>query len=162
MTHASDKSGSTSSGVRIFPPGVYLAGLVIGYAIEWFSPLPILPGANGAARVLGVIVLILGAGLLFGAVSRFRSVGTSPNPTEPTTALALDGPYRFTRNPMYLGMALLLAGFALIGNALWPLIAVIPVVFVIRTQVIDREERYLEAKFGAQYTDFKARVHRWL
>jgi protein-S-isoprenylcysteine O-methyltransferase Ste14 len=63
---------------------------------------------------------------------------------------------------MYLGMALLLAGFALIGNALWPLIAVIPVVFVIRTQVIDREERYLEAKFGAQYTDFKARVRRWL
>jgi protein-S-isoprenylcysteine O-methyltransferase Ste14 len=151
-----------TSGVRIFPPGVYLAGLVVGYALQWLWPLPILPGADGAARVLGVIALIAGAGLMAWAVGQFRRVGTSPNPTLPTTALTTEGPYRFTRNPMYLGMALLMAGFALLGNALWPLIALIPVIWIIRTQVIAREEPYLETKFGAEYTAFKARVRRWL
>jgi protein-S-isoprenylcysteine O-methyltransferase Ste14 len=63
---------------------------------------------------------------------------------------------------MYLGMALVLAGLAMIGNALWPLLAVIPAVWWIRTQVIAKEERYLEAKFGAPYLDFKKRVRRWI
>ena len=96
------------------------------------------------------------------AVVLFRRIGTPPDPHEPSTRLALDGPYRFTRNPMYLGMAAVLAGLALIGNALWPLLALIPVIWWIRTQVIAREERYLEAKFGGEYRDFKARVRRWL
>jgi protein-S-isoprenylcysteine O-methyltransferase Ste14 len=63
---------------------------------------------------------------------------------------------------MYLGMALLVGGFALLGNALWPLLALIPVIWFIRTQVIDREERYLEARFGVEYRDFTSRVRRWL
>jgi protein-S-isoprenylcysteine O-methyltransferase Ste14 len=63
---------------------------------------------------------------------------------------------------MYLGMALILGGLAFIGNALFPLLALIPVIWWIRTQVIDKEERYLEAKFGAPYLDFKRRVRRWL
>jgi protein-S-isoprenylcysteine O-methyltransferase Ste14 len=99
---------------------------------------------------------------MFSAVAMFRRAGTSPDPREPTTALAFDGPYRFTRNPMYLGMALILGGLALVGNALWPLIAVVLAVWIIRTQVIDREERYLEAKFGGAYRDFKSRVRRWI
>jgi protein-S-isoprenylcysteine O-methyltransferase Ste14 len=92
----------------------------------------------------------------------FRRAGTSPDPHEPTTALALDGPYRLTRNPMYLGMALVQGGLALAGNALWPLLALVPVIWVIRTQVIDKEERYLEAKFGGEYRAFKERVRRWI
>jgi protein-S-isoprenylcysteine O-methyltransferase Ste14 len=63
---------------------------------------------------------------------------------------------------MYLGMGLILAGFAFLGNALWPLIALVPVVGIIRTQVIAREEAYLEAKFAGQYRDYKARVRRWV
>ena len=81
---------------------------------------------------------------------------------EPTKALTFDGPYTFSRNPMYLGMALIQGGLALLGNALWPLLALIPVISVIRTQVIEKEERYLGAKFGEQYTAFKSRVRRWL
>jgi protein-S-isoprenylcysteine O-methyltransferase Ste14 len=163
MSNGSSARSADSSGVRLFPPGVYIGGLVIGYLIEWLSPIPIVPGPLGLAlRVLGIAVLLAGAWLMFAALTRFRSVGTSPNPTQPTTALAFDGPYRFTRNPMYLGMALLLVGFAFIGNALWPLLAVIPAVWIIQTQVIMREEPYLEAKFGSAYRDYKARVRRWV
>ena len=163
MSNTAGTGRSDASGVRLFPPSIYAGGLVVGYIVQWLAPIPIVPGALGiAARILGVAVLLAGLALMFSALTMFRAVGTPVNPTEPTKALALTGPYRFTRNPMYLGMALLLAGFALIGNALWPLLSLIPVVWIIRTQVIAREEIYLEAKFGAPYRDFKGRVRRWL
>ena len=158
-----DDASSDTAGIKILPPLVYLAGLIVGYAVWWFWPIPVVPAEwRFAIRVTGGVALVLGAWLMFSAVALFRRIGTSPDPREPTTALATDGPYRFTRNPMYLGMALLLAGFALVGNALWPLAAFVPVIWVIRTQVIDKEERYLEVKFGGEYRDFKARVRRWI
>jgi protein-S-isoprenylcysteine O-methyltransferase Ste14 len=152
-----------SAGVRIFPPAVYLGGLVIGYALNWLWPVPILPGdADPIVRIVGGALALAGIALMLLAVAAFRRAGTSPNPTVATSALTFDGPYRFTRNPMYLGMALLLAGLAGIGNALWPLLAVVPVVAIIQTQVIAREERYLETKFGETYRAYRARVRRWL
>ena len=74
--------------------------------------------------------------------------------------MAVGGPYRFTRNPMYLGLVFILAGLVLLANALWPLI-LLPVV-IVRRAVIDREERYLTAKFGEEYLRYLARVRRWL
>jgi protein-S-isoprenylcysteine O-methyltransferase Ste14 len=163
MTFESHSPADATSGVRIYPPAVYLGGLIIGYAIHWLWPLSIAPaGATTAIRILGVVALVLGAGLMLAAVGLFRRAGTPPNPTQPSTALVVDGPYRFTRNPMYLGMALLLAGFALVGNALWPLIAVIPAVIILDGQVIAREEPYLEARFGDAYRELKRRVRRWV
>ncbi len=162
MTRASGPT-SESSGVRIFPPGVYLAGLIVGYAVQWLWPLPIDPGRGVlSVRVIGVVVIVVAVVLQASAVMTFRRLGTPINPTKPSTTLALAGPYRFTRNPMYLGLALLLAGLALVGNALWPLLAVIPCVWIIHTQVIAREEAYLERKFGDDYRTFKSRVRRWL
>ena len=158
-----DNSSSDTSGVKIFPPAVYLAGLIVGYLIWWFWPVSIAPSSMSfAIRVLGVVALGLGGWLMFSAAGLFSRLGTDISPFEPTTALATDGPYRYSRNPIYLGMALILGGLALVGNALWPLLAVIPAVFVIHTQVIAREERYLEVKFGSEYRDFKARVRRWI
>lgn len=154
---------SENSGVRIFPPGVYLGGLVVGYLIQWGFPIAIAPeGWSRPVRFLGAVLLVLGIAFVGWAARLFSQLGTPPNPTLPTTALATDGPYRFTRNPMYLGMGLMLAGLALIGNALWPLLTLIPVIGIIRMQVVYREERYLEAKFGEEYRAFKARVRRWI
>jgi protein-S-isoprenylcysteine O-methyltransferase Ste14 len=158
-----DASVPQSSGVRLFPPGVYLAGLVAGYAVEWFWPVPIGPGGLGTAvRVVGVVLIVAGFVTAASGVASFRRAGTNPNPTQPSTALVVTGPYRFTRNPMYLGLAILHAGLAAVGNALWPLIALVPVVWIIRTQVIDREEAYLDKRFGEAYRAYKARVRRWL
>lgn len=152
-----------SSGVTILPPFIYLGGLVVGYLIEWLWPLPIVPaGFALALRVLGVAAVLAGAGLIASAALLFRSLGTELDPHRPTTVIATAGPYAFTRNPMYLGMALILGGLSFVGNALWPLIAVIPVVWWIRTQVIAKEETYLEAKFGAEYLALKTRTRRWL
>ena len=111
---------------------------------------------------MGLLVVVLGVALIFDAVAWFARIETSPDPGRPTTKIVDEGPYQFTRNPMYLGMALIMGGLALLGDALWPLLALIPVLYVIRTAVIDKEERYLEAKFGDGYRGFKARVRRWL
>ena len=158
-----EDSSSDTAGITVLPPLVYLAALIVGYAVWWFWPIPVVPAEwSFAIRVTGGVAAVLGAWVMFSAVALFRRIGTSPDPREPTTALAIDGPYRFTRNPMYLGMALMLGGFALLGNGLWPLLTLIPAVFVIRTQVIDKEERYLEAKFGGEYRDLKARIRRWI
>jgi protein-S-isoprenylcysteine O-methyltransferase Ste14 len=96
------------------------------------------------------------------AAGLFRRLGTHVPPSQPTTLIATTGPYRWTRNPMYLGMALIYAGLAIgfdgpIALALLPLVLI-----AIQTQVIAREERYLEAKFGDDYRRYKAEVRRWL
>jgi protein-S-isoprenylcysteine O-methyltransferase Ste14 len=158
-----DDSSSDTSGVKILPPIVFLAGLIVGYAIWWFFAIPVAPAAwSLPVRIAGVVAVALGGWFMFSAAGRFARLGTNVSPFEPTTALATDGPYRYSRNPIYFGMALIQGGLALLGNALWPLLALVPVIWVIRTQVIDREERYLEAKFGGEYRDFKARVRRWI
>jgi protein-S-isoprenylcysteine O-methyltransferase Ste14 len=152
-----------SPGVKILPPFVFLGGLIAGYIVWWFWPVPIMPGSwSLAIRTAGGVAIVLGFWVMLSAVAMFSRIGEDPNPMEPTKALTFEGPYRFTRNPMYLGMALILGGLAMLGNALWPLVALVPVIWIIRTQVIDKEERYLEAKFGSEYVAFRSRVRRWL
>lgn len=159
----SQTSSADTPGVTVLPPLVYLAGIVGGYVIQFLWPIPIVPPLfDVAIRAIGILVILVAGWLMFTALGAFQRVGTPANPHETPKALAFDGPYRFTRNPMYLGMACVEGGLALVGNALWPLLALIPVMWWIRTQVIAREEVYLEAKFGAPYRDFKGRVRRWL
>jgi len=152
-----------TSGVKVFPPALYLGGLAAGFLLHWLWPLHLVsPGAVLVPRVVGGVLIALGLSLPIWATATFRGVGTTPNPTRPTTALAFEGPYRYTRNPMYLGLALLSAGIALAANALAPLLALPIVLWLVRRQVIDREERYLEAKFGEEYLRYKGRVRRWV
>ncbi len=91
-----------------------------------------------------------------------RRAGTNVRPDQPTLALVFDGPFRFTRNPLYLAATGLYLGIALLVDALWPLLLLVPVLAVLRWGVVAREERYLEAKFGEPYRAYKARVRRWL
>ena len=151
-------------GVRVLPPLVYFIGLTAGLLLNRVWPLRIVPLAAepAALSVAGWALVAIGLLLPIWAAILFRRAGTTPIPTRPTTALAFGGPYRFTRNPMYLGMALIQAGVALIANTLWPVVFLVPVLFVIRRYVIDREERYLERKFGEDYLSYKRRVRRWL
>lgn len=91
-----------------------------------------------------------------------RRAGTSVNPTQPTTTLILEGPYRFTRNPIYLGMTALYMGIAILANTLWPILLLPGALFVMTRGVIEREEAYLERKFGEQYVTYKEKVRRWI
>ena len=91
-----------------------------------------------------------------------RRAGTRFETHQPTTRIVAAGPYRFTRNPIYTGMFLLLTGLAIGFDSLWLIIALAPFYLVIRYGVVAREEAYLERKFGSTYLDYKARVRRWV
>jgi protein-S-isoprenylcysteine O-methyltransferase Ste14 len=151
-----------TSGVRFPPPALYVLALAAGYFVERRWPVPVLAGQPRAAAVAGAALFLAGAGLAAGGVLTFRRAGTSPNPTRPTVALTADGPYRFTRNPMYLGLALASAGIAVAFNAFWPLPLVAAAAALMVPLVIAREERYLESKFGDEYRRYRSQVRRWL
>ena len=152
-----------TSGVRIFPPVIAAVALIVGLLLGWAWPMPLVPeGLRHALRLGGLFLVALWLALAISAVVTFRRSGTTPNPTKPTTALAFSGPYKLTRNPMYLGLVLLVLGSGLVMNSIWLILMAAPVVFLLRNAVILKEERYLEAKFGQAYTEYKARVRRWI
>lgn len=91
-----------------------------------------------------------------------RRAGTNVDPREPTTAIVTGGPYRFTRNPLYVSMTLMYTGISALANALWPMLLLPGVLAVMNKGVIEREERYLERKFGDEYLRYKAGVRRWV
>jgi protein-S-isoprenylcysteine O-methyltransferase Ste14 len=142
------------------PPLIYLAGFLVGVALELAFPIGAL--ALAVAVICGVVGFGFWLALDGRAMLRFRRAGTGIAPTQPTTALVTSGPYRFTRNPMYLGMAFLYAAVALSVGVIWAL-ALLPVVLlVVDRLVITREERFLQEKFGEEYLEYNRRVRRWL
>jgi protein-S-isoprenylcysteine O-methyltransferase Ste14 len=106
--------------------------------------------------------LLTSSGLILGFLGdrTLRKAGTNINPYEPVTTIVVEGPYRFTRNPLYLASALIYAGIAVRLNALWAAVLLPLVLGVVQCAVVEREERYLERKFGEEYTQYKARVRR--
>jgi protein-S-isoprenylcysteine O-methyltransferase Ste14 len=151
---------SDTAGIRVPPPFYYILGFLAGVALELIFPTDWPP----LGIRLAVAVIAGGAWLaLDGAATvLFRRAGTSMAPMNPTTALVTSGPYRFTRNPMYVGMAFLYVGFAFAFGVIWALAFLPAVIVVIDKFVIAREEPYLERKFGQTYCDYKARVRRWI
>ena len=111
---------------------------------------------------LGGALLLAGLALLASFNMAFQRKGTAVEPWKPTTAIVTTGPYRLTRNPAYLGMALIYAGIAVMSDAFWTLAPLPLVLLIIDRAVIAREERYLERKFGQEYLDYKRSVRRWL
>ena len=155
------RSDDDSARVTFPPPFIYLGLLLLGLLADWLLGLE-LP-LDWPVRIAG-LVLLGGAGLAVGlpANERFRRVGTDVRPWKSSSAFVADGVYRFTRNPMYLGMALIYAGLAMTFASVAGL-ALLPVLLlIVQTQVIAREERYLEGKFGEDYRRYKASVRRWL
>jgi protein-S-isoprenylcysteine O-methyltransferase Ste14 len=132
-----------------------------GLALTWLVPLPFVPAA-ALGRWLGAIVFALAIALFGWAVATMTRAGSNVPTNRPTTAIVEGGPYRFTRNPIYLAMLLGLIGLAIAFNSVWLLLALVPFALVIRYGVVAREEAYLERKFGDVYRHYCARVRRWL
>ena len=143
----------------IRPPIVYLAALAIGGVLQLAWPVQFLPPAFGV--VVGLPLVIAAVALFVGSVARFRAAGTPVPGHEPTTAIVRTGPYRFSRNPIYLAFSLLQLGVAAWANSAW-LLGTLVAALALMQVVIRREEAYLERKFGPQYLDYKAAVRRWL
>jgi protein-S-isoprenylcysteine O-methyltransferase Ste14 len=144
----------------IRPPLVYLASLITGALIQLAMPLPFLPRTLSAT--LGAALVVLAIALFSYSVARFRAAGTPVPARKPTTVIVRTGPYRFSRNPIYLAFSLFQLGIAIWVNSLWLLATLVVAVALMHSVVIPREEQYLERRFGAQYLDYKAAVRRWL
>jgi protein-S-isoprenylcysteine O-methyltransferase Ste14 len=153
-------SEQPTAGVIAPPPLIYLAGLLVGLALDRLWPLGLIVGVGWL--VVGAALAAAGIGVMLAGSTRFRAAGTPVQPWKPASALVVSGIFRHTRNPMYLGMTLLYLGLALLFGDVVTLALLLPVLGAIRWGVIAREERYLAARFGQPYFDYKARVRRWL
>ena len=147
-------------GVIAPPPLIYLGALGVGFALDAVTGDASMPST--ITRPVGAALIVAGAGLMGTFVRAFGRARTPIDPYSPSEAIVTDGPYRLTRNPGYLGMSLMYAGIAIVSNAPWALVPLPVAIAVIDHGVIAREERYLERKFGARYTDYKRRVRRWI
>jgi protein-S-isoprenylcysteine O-methyltransferase Ste14 len=142
------------------PPVIYAISLLAGVLINVAVPLPFLPAT--LAEPLGLPVLVVATALFLFSVMKFRAADTPLPARKPTTAIVTTGPYRFSRNPIYLAFSLYQLGTAILLNSSWLLATLAMAVALVNSVVIPAEEQYLERKFGAEYLDYKASVRRWL
>ena len=159
--HSHAMAASTDNpGVHLPPPLVYAAAVIGGWLLDARWPLPI---TSSSARSLVAWLLVAGwAVLAASAIGLFRRKHTSMITFRPATTLVATGPYAFTRNPMYVSLAILAVAFALFLNTWWVVLLLIPVLLVVQQFVIVPEERYLRRRFGAEYETYTRRVRRWL
>lgn len=144
------------------PPLIFAAGLLVGWGLTRVLADPGLGLEWGVARY--VAFGLIAAGLLIdgAAAGQFRRIGTRPEPWKPSTALATDGLYRFSRNPIYIGFALLYLGIAVAMNSLITVGLLLPCLVAVDRLAIAREEAYLAEKFGPAYEAYRKKVRRWL
>ena len=151
--------------VIIRPPLAWALAVIAGLALDWLVPLPFLPAdlaAGWPIGWLGALVFALGLALAIWAIVTMTRAGSNVPTNRPTTTIVEGGPYRFTRNPIYLGMFGGLIGLAIAFDNLWLLTMLVPFALTIRYGVVAREEAYLERKFGDLYRGYRLRVRRWL
>jgi protein-S-isoprenylcysteine O-methyltransferase Ste14 len=151
---------SDNTGVIAFPPALYAVTLAIGLGLSFFFPVNFLPRL--VSLPLAAFAMI-GAGWL--STSAFRAMNraqTAIDPAQPATAIVSDGVFRLSRNPLYLSLTLLYIAISLLFSAVWALLLLLPLLLIMQIGVIEREERYLERKFGDEYLRYKTRVRRWI
>ena len=161
-------------GVIAPPPLIYLGFLLAGWGLAEFGARPEVVEAGFGRLAVGfelepatrrgvALTLIVGGLILDGwAAGLFRRRGTAVEPWKPSTVLINEGPYRFSRNPIYVGFAITYAGLAIAMDSFVALLLLSPCLLMIDRFVIQREERYLAAKFGADYEAYRQKVRRWL
>ena len=156
MTEPADNSGIVAP-----PPLLYLGTLIAAFALHWVWPAPILEDAAWAIPS-GIVLGALGLGLGLWGCAKMISAGTNINPLKPTSSVVTSGPFRFTRNPLYVGMTLLYLGLTIGVDTWWGIGLLVPLAIVMHVGVVRREERYLEGKFGDEYRRYTFDVARYI
>lgn len=147
-------------GINVPPPLIYVVPLLLGLVLDRRRHLLFLP--RGMARALGVS--LLGGGTVLNAwfLRTIRKAEVPLRTDKPVPRLTTQGPFRYSRNPSYLALAMIYAGIASLRNSLWAMLLLPLVVMVMQREVIGREERYLERAFGEEYLAYKRQVRRWV
>ena len=149
-------------GVRFPPPLIYAAGLLVGWLLDRRWPLPMTAPDSPARELLADLCFLVWLAVMVWAFVTFRRARTSTIPNQPAATIVTGGPYRFTRNPMYVSLVALYLAVTLALNSWWPVLFLPLVLLVLLRAVIAREERYLASAFPAEYDAYRRRVRRWL
>lgn len=153
----------TTAGVIARPPLLFLAALLLGFAVDRLLGLPFpLPGSDRVHWIIGGLLIVAGLALAAAGIRNFSRASTPVPTNQPTRALVTGGIHAWTRNPIYVGMFLLYGGIGVAARSPSILILTLPLAIAIRYGVVAREEAYLERRFGDAYRDYRARVRRWL
>jgi protein-S-isoprenylcysteine O-methyltransferase Ste14 len=147
-------------GLIVPPPVIYLPAVVLGVLTDRLWPVALLPGA--VQYGLGGLFIVLSVSIMPFVLREFSKAHTHFDARKPVTALITSGPFRFSRNPSYLALTLLCVGSAIISDTVWIIAWLVLAVLLIDKGIIQREERFLEEKFGEVYRSYKAKVRRWL
>ena len=145
---------------RVLPPVYFLFSLFFMFALHWL--LPIVRILHGPARLLGALLVLAGISMAMWSRMLFTKADTTIKPFQESSALVIQGPFRFTRNPMYVSMILVLIGTALLLGSLSPWFVVPVLAFILDRRFIRVEERMLEHTFGESYRSYQSRVRRWI
>lgn len=145
------------------PPFLYLACLVLGFALDQLLPSPLIfPEISLICWTAGGGLVLIGVAIMAAGARNFSRAATPVPSNQPVRALVTTGIHGWSRNPIYVGMLLLYTGIGIAACSPWILILAVPLVIILRYGVVAREERYLERRFGNAYREYKARVRRWL
>lgn len=144
--------------VPMLPPHIFLLFLMGGIVLNWLIPVHFGHGWGG----LGLLLFCAAFGMMLYCRKLFQEAETNIRPGQPTTVIIEEGPYKYSRNPIYVSFLVGFAGLAMMADAPLMLLLTIGLYYVLDRYVIEPEEAYLEAKFGEDYTDYKDTVRRWL
>ena len=159
MDQPAPTTGGPATGRPLFlrPPLLFAAAIATGAVLHRAWPL-----SFTARWPIGATLSIAGVALLVAAIREFEAAGTPVPGSRVTTAIVRTGPYRFSRNPIYVAFVLIHLGIAASVGSWWLVVTLAVSISVIAFGVVPREERYLEARFGSPYRDYKSSVRRWL
>jgi protein-S-isoprenylcysteine O-methyltransferase Ste14 len=155
-----EKRHEDTPGVKVPPPVIFAAGFAAGWGLGRMWPVRVF--AWGGFRMAGWLVAVAAGVLAAWGLWTMLRARTNINPHKPAVTLLTSGPFRWSRNPLYLSLVLLTTGAAVYWDMVWVLATLVPVVGVMGRFVIRREERHLEAKFGEAYREYMRRVRRWV
>jgi protein-S-isoprenylcysteine O-methyltransferase Ste14 len=159
MTDDSNREDRHGPNVRVHPPIIYAISILAGIGLNELWPLSMPFSLHG--RFYGSLVIAIAVCIAVWSLLHFHKHDTDVRPDKPDSALITSGPYRFSRNPLYIMLSLVQLTVAIWLDNLWVLLLVVPSITVITRYAITREELYLEQLFGQKYLDYKQRVRRW-
>lgn len=155
-------AGYRGPNIRV-PPLYFIGGFLLGLLLHGaVAPIHLMRDGSRALSVAGWVIFWLGLIVAHAGVATFWLAGTTMFPFKAASRLVQHGPYRFTRNPMYLGLTIAYVGLSLALNTAWPLLLLPILLWLLTKTVIEEEEKYLAATFGDEYVAYRKRVRRWL
>ena len=154
------KSKEDSAHILAAPPFFFIVPLLVGAVVEYFVPTSLLPTLFSI--IVGILFSWASLPFIILSLKSFYKAKTTFDARKTTTTLVTTGIYKISRNPAYLSLVLFYIGLSFLINSIWILILFIPAIYSVQKFCIEREEDYLEVKFGSQYLGYKKRVRRWL